>query len=213
MPRTASAAARRAALALLALAAAGCALQPPAAPPAVDWPARATALAGLDGWQARGRIALKAEGRGGQGDLAWTQAGPDARIRVSGPFGAGAYEIRWTPAAVTVTSRDGEFSREWTGADAAEQFLAAQLGWSFPAVSTRWWLLGLPDPAHPAERTLAADGSLAALAQNGWNVRYERYVDAGGWPMPARLTVESDRARLRVVVDRWCLGSGCGAAP
>jgi outer membrane lipoprotein LolB len=206
-------AARRATVALLALLATGCALQPPAAPPAVDWAARGAALMELAGWQARGRIALKAEGRGGQGDLAWQQSGAQARIRVSGPFGAGAYDIRWDPAGLSVASRDGEFSRAWTGADAAEQFLAEQVGWSFPAVSTRWWLLALPDPEHPAEQTLAADGSLAELTQNGWTVRYERYVESGGWPMPARLTVESERARLRVVIDRWCLAPDCLDSP
>jgi len=194
-----------------ALVLAGCAARAPAPPAAVDWTARAAALAGLADWQARGRIALKAEDRGGQGDLAWVQRGPEARIRVSGPFGAGAYAIHWDAARLTVTSRDGEISREWVGADAAQQFLAEQLGWSFPAVSARWWLLGLPDPATPAAQIFTAEGQLAALEQDGWTVRYDRFADAGGWPMPVRLVVEGERARLRMVIDRWCLGASCEA--
>jgi len=27
--------------------------------------------------------------------------------------------------------------------------------------------------------------------------------------MPAKITVENERARLRLVVDRWCLASDC----
>jgi len=95
--------------------------------------------------------------------MLWRQSGDTSLIRVSGPFGAGAYEIRWDPASLTVTSRNGEYTRDFTGADAAEQFLTEQLGWSFPAISTRYWLLGLPDPAFQSHATRDADGALLSL--------------------------------------------------
>jgi outer membrane lipoprotein LolB len=203
-------AARLLATLLAALILGGCALQrPEPAGSAADWDARRAALATLTGWQARGRIAIKSDTRGGQGDLRWQQQGDTTRIRVSGPFGAGAYEIRWDPQRLTVASRDGEFTRAYTGADAAEQFLTEQLGWSFPAVSTRYWLLGLADPAHPAIETRAPDGSLATLDQNGWTITYDRYADQSGTPMPTRLTVQNPQARLRLVIDHWCLAPTC----
>jgi outer membrane lipoprotein LolB len=186
---------------------AGCTLQRPVPP--VDWQARTAQLAALESWQARGRIAVKSPDGGGQGDLLWRQEGESARIRVSGPFGAGAWEIRWDPALLTIAGRDGELTRAYTGPDAAEQFLTEQLGWSFPAMSVRYWLLGLPHPAFPAHETRGAAGELLELEQNGWNVRYQQYVRADGIPMPARLTAENELARLRLAVDRWCLAPTC----
>jgi outer membrane lipoprotein LolB len=196
----------KAALLLAAvLALAGCAaLRPPAG--AVSWEERRARLLGLQEWQARGRIAVKAESGGGQGDLRWQQSGESSRIRLSGPFGAGAYEIERDPATLTVRSRDGEFSRAYSGPDAAEQFLAEQLGWSFPAASTRYWMLGVLDPSFAGEERLGTDGGLAGLSQNGWSVTYERFSEARGLPMPARLTLQSERARVRLIIDRWEIG-------
>jgi outer membrane lipoprotein LolB len=183
----------------------GCALRKPEAVPGVDWAQRSERLLALDSWQARGRIAVKAEKGGGQGDLVWAQHGTQARIQVAGAFGAGAYEIRWDERSLTVSSRNGDFSRDYTGPDAAEQFLTEQLGWSFPAASTRYWLLALADPASPAQATFAADGRLAALDQNGWAVTYDRYTEQSGVPMPAKITLQNSRARVRLVIDRWIL--------
>ncbi len=206
------------ALAWVALAAlatlGGCTTLSPVAGTAVDWAARDAHVAALADWQARGRIAIKSEGAGGQGDLSWRQAGADARIRVSGPFGAGAWEIRWDPQGVVVTSRNGQSRQEWRGPEAAEAFLGEQLGWPFPASSTRWWLLGLADPALPASREFSPRGELVRLEQGGWTVSYQRYEDAAGIEMPARLTLEGAHARLRMVIDRWCLDADClGDAP
>lgn len=198
-----------------ALLAAGCAARRPEGGAATDWSARRERLLALEAWQARGRIAVKSDGGGGQGDLDWRQRGAVARIRVSGPFGAGAYDIRWEPALLSVASRDGEFSRAWSGPQAAEQFLTEQLGWAFPAASVRYWLLGLPDPGYPAAETFAPDGRPASIVQNEWSVTYERFAPAGGLTMPARLTLQGATARVRLAVDRWCLAAECagGARP
>jgi outer membrane lipoprotein LolB len=192
-----------------AVLAGGCATGRPVGGAVTDWSARRERLLALEDWQARGRIAVKSDAGGGQGDLDWQQRGPAAQIRVSGPFGAGAYEIRWEPMLLSVSSRDGEFSRAWTGPKAAEQFLAEQLGWAFPAASVRYWLLGLPDPAYPAAESFAPDGRPASIVQNDWSVTYERFAPAGGLAMPARLTLQSPAARLRLAVDRWCLAAQC----
>ncbi|WKZ12130.1 MAG: lipoprotein insertase outer membrane protein LolB [Gammaproteobacteria bacterium] len=177
--------------------------------PAVDWDARRTRLLSLDAWLARGRIAVKADAGSGQGDLRWEQHGASARIRVSGPFGAGAYDIRWDPARLSVSSRNGEFSRDYTGPDAAGQFLAEQLGWAFPAGSVRYWLLGLSDPQFPAGETRASGGQPELIEQNGWTIRFEAFEDQSGTPMPRRLTLASDAARVRLIVDHWCLEAHC----
>jgi outer membrane lipoprotein LolB len=206
----------RASLAVVMLAlvmlAQGCALRRDAAVTVTDWDARSAQLRAIDTWQVRGRIALKSADGGAQGDLRWDQQGERSQIRVSGPFGAGRYDISWDRALLSVDSRDGEFSRAYTGPDAAEQFLAEQIGWSFPADSVRHWLLGLPDPEFPVAETRDAAGRPSSLVQNGWTVTYQRFTETAGTLMPQRLTLASDRARVRLVLDHWCLGTACAGS-
>jgi outer membrane lipoprotein LolB len=189
-------------LAVVSLIGGGCTLRRPEPVP-VDWSARHERLLSLDDWQAWGRIAFKAANGGGQGDLHWEQQRSATQVKVSGPFGAGAYDIRWDPQTLSITSRNGEFSRAYTGPDAANQFLSEQLGWSFPAASVRYWLLGVADPASPSAQRFAPDGQLAAIDQDGWMVQYERFTEHAGLPMPAKIVIESERARLRLIIDRW----------
>ncbi len=204
-PRRALVGARAFAALALVLALPGCALRAPQPGSGLDQAARRDQLLALGSWDLRGRIAVRADSGGGQGDFEWHQQGEHTRIRLSGPFGAGAWQLDWDPQSVTVSGRDGTATRRWTGADATTQFLDEQLGWSFPAVSTRYWLLGLADPDAAAQETRAADGRLEILEQDGWTVRYERYTEAPGLAMPAKIVLESARARLRVVIDRWRL--------
>lgn len=173
----------------------------------VPWAERRVQLAALQSWQAIGRIAFKNADEGGQGSLRWTQRGSDASIRVSGPFGAGAYEINWDPETLVVTSRDGEVAAAYSGPDAAEQFLATQLGWTFPAVSTRYWILGIPDPVSASREQFDADGWLVSIEQNGWRVVYDGFVVREELWLPRKITMESDHGRLRLVVDRWETGN------
>jgi outer membrane lipoprotein LolB len=185
---------------------AGCATQRPAIPDRTEsFAARQERLLGLGQWEARGRVAIKSADTGGQGSLQWLQTGPVARIRVSGPFGAGAYEINWMPGQVTVTSRGAEAVLEYVGPDAAERFLAEQLGWSFPVTSIRYWLLGLADPAASAVEQSDAWGRLLELQQSGWTVRYEDHVQNAATWLPRKLVIEREQLRLRVVIDTWLL--------
>jgi outer membrane lipoprotein LolB len=184
---------------------AGCATRPTIPEYTESAAARQERLLGLAQWEARGRVAIKSADTGGQGSLQWLQTGPVARIRLSGPFGAGAYEINWMPAQITVYSRGTEAALEYVGPDAAEQFLAEQLGWSFPVNSVRYWLLGLADPAAPAAEQADARGRLYELQQSGWIVRYEDYAEGTATWLPRKLVIERDEVRLRFVIDKWLL--------
>ena len=184
---------------------AGCATRPVVPVTPESWAARAATLATMDDWEAHGRIAIRAANGGGQGSLHWEQRGELARIRLSGPFGAGAYLIEWDRERLTVTSRDGEVALDYAGPSAAEQFLYEQLGWWFPAIAARYWLRGLADPAASAVESFDAAGRLAGLDQHGWQVRYEDWQGDALLPMPRRLVIENEQARVRVVLDRWQL--------
>jgi outer membrane lipoprotein LolB len=66
-------------------------------------------------------------------------------------------------------------------------------------------VLGVPDPATPAQESLDAEQRLASLTQDGWQVTYGAYVAAGAETLPARLTLERDTVRLRLLVEDWQL--------
>lgn len=186
---------------LLVLLLAGCALQREVPGTSVSWEARRDRLAALDGWDLRGRIAVKSGNEGGQGQLDWQQRDEDARLRISGPFGVGAWGIRFNDREILVTDGNGEVAASYSGADAADRFLEARLGWSFPAVSARYWLLGIPAPGLPYREHYDAAGWLVAIDQQGWSVRYDGFSRRGDYWLPRRLTVENTGGRLRLVLD------------
>ena len=190
---------------LLLLILAGCASVRTVIPP--DQQGRTAELLTMQSWEIRGRIAFRSGEEGGQANLHWQQAGERSLIRLAGPFGAGAYDVIWEPERVSVADADGEQSIVYQGAEAAEQFLQAQLGWSFPAGSTRYWMMGLLDPAAAGEAQRSADGTLLTIQQHGWRVRFDRFKDVQGYVLPVRLELDNANANLRLVITRWTLGS------
>lgn len=189
---------------LAALLAGGCAAPSRiGGPAAVDPVARRAAIEAAGSWEARGRIALKTPGTSGQGNFAWVQTGDTTVLRVAGPFGAGAYEVRWEPGRLTVVSGRGEVAADYTGPDAAERFLEEQLGWSLPVANARYWLLGLAGPGTSAVETPDETGLLVALAQDGWDVSYTEYRPEGATALPRKLVLSSTAGRIRLVIDDW----------
>lgn len=181
----------------------GCATPSRMGEPVASPVERRAAIESVTTWEARGRIALKTPDTSGQGNFAWSQTGDRTVLRVAGPFGAGAYEIRWDPEHLTVLSKDGEVAADYTGPDAAQRFLAEHLGWTLPVANARYWLLGLSGPGAPAVETVDAGGLLAALAQDGWDVTYGEYRPQGSISLPRKLAMSGAGSRIRLVIDDW----------
>ena len=182
---------------------AGCATRDKVSGPTTNPAERRMAIEAVSSWEARGRIALKTVGASGQGRFTWTQTGDRTVLRVAGPFGADAHEIRWDPERLTVLSGGGEVAADYAGPNAAQRFLEEQLGWSLPVASARRWLLGLTGLDSPAVETIDGAGLLAGLAQDGWQVRYDEYQPAGSIALPRRLVLQSAAGRIRLVIDQW----------
>ena len=96
------------------------------------------------------------------------------------------------------------------GAD-TEVLLERQFGWSLPLGGLRHWIGGRADPGRPATSRLDADGRLVALAQDGWQIAFERYREvAGAGALPHRVVLERDDLEVRLVIDAWQLGQQAG---
>lgn len=137
--------------------------------------------------------------------LDWTQHDEAARIRLSGPFGAGALTVDYSPQLLKISS-GGE---TYEGAD-AEALLRQEIGGVPPFEVLRFWILGLEAPGEaPAQRSLSADGRLEQLTQRDWNIRYDRWMPVaasdGGVELPARVNLRRDDLALTVSIERWKL--------
>jgi outer membrane lipoprotein LolB len=179
---------------------AGCAVQRGRdLPPLPDWDTRRDILAGLPEWEFKGRIGVSAGDEGFNGNLRWWQKGDLFAGTVSGPLGVGTVRIRGDDARVTVTDNEGEV----TELENAEEELRAMYGWTIPVKSLRYWALGIPDPASPAQTDFGSNGQLSRLEQGGWTVSIAEYRAGGGQLMPRRMTAINHDTKVRLVIDDW----------
>ncbi len=179
---------------------AGCAAQDRILIPDSEvWETRKAILEQSDEWEFAGRIGVSAGSEGFNGKLWWRQDGVVFRARISGPLGAGTIFINGVGGEMTLTDRDGVV----TELRDAEVELRARYGWTIPLTSLRYWALGIPDPASPAEVLFDADGRLSELSQRRWQVTIARYAEGGGQIMPRLITAVNDDLKVRLVIHKW----------
>ncbi|GAC1461207.1 MAG: hypothetical protein PVS2B3_15590 [Steroidobacteraceae bacterium] len=180
---------------------AGCRSLPVAAP-ALPWEQRRPLLQAREHFELTGRVAIAVADQGVNASLQWTQAGERTQVTLQGPLGFGAVRISTAGNELAIVSADGQR----LDSDAAHAALVNRLGFDPPLRSLRFWIQGVPDPATPATET-AEPGQqrLQALAQEGWSILYTSYTRVGNEWLPARLTVQRDAVRVRLLVDGWRL--------
>lgn len=164
-----------------------------------SWDNRNSVLGDLDAWEFSGRIAVRTGDEGFNGKLRYSQDKRGFRATLSGPLGIGTVRLEGDDRSVTLTDKDGVR----TALEDAELELRYRYGWTIPVASLRYWALGIPDPAAPAETTFGANGQLESMVQRNWSVAISRYGDGGGQLMPRRLTAQNPDTRVRLVIDHW----------
>lgn len=168
-------------------------------PDITDWETRKSVLGAADEWEFAGRIGVSAGDDGFNGKLWWRQDGIVFRARLSGPLGVGTIFLNGDQRELTLTDRDGVV----TELDDAEVELRERYGWTIPVTSLRYWALGIPDPAMPADARFDESGQLTELVQRNWQVSIPQYTSGGGQSMPRRLTAVNDDIKVRLIIDNW----------
>lgn len=161
------------------------------------WEARRAALQGWDRFELEGRVSVIAAEEGLVAGWVWRQRATRTQVDLKGPAGLGAR--RWQFEAGADGSLDSGALADWRSWEKT-------LGVALPVTSMRYWLLGVPHPSKPAEETvLAGESRLAALSQDGWEVRFLDYAQVGsaGVALPSRLELTREASRVRVVVRAW----------
>lgn len=164
-----------------------------------DWESRKAVLTATTRWEFSGRIGVSAANEGFNGKIWWWQRDDYYRATISGPLGVGAIRIDGENRQVTVTAEDGEIIEMQD----AEIELRQRYGWTIPLNSLRYWVLGVPDPASPADLEFGEQHMLLKMQQGAWTVIIDQYREGGGQQMPRRIVAVNDDARVRLVFDRW----------
>jgi len=171
------------------------------APPASaqSWETRRPQLQARDQFQLKGRVAVATGSDGFNARLRWTQSGKQTHMSLDGPLGAGGVQVTSDGSAVSIVTSRGDRLEN----DAAKAELTNKLGFDPPIDSLRYWVLGVPEPGHPAQETLDAQQRLATLEQDGWQIQYTDYMSVSGEWLPSKLTLQRQGIRVRLVVDGW----------
>lgn len=178
--------------------------QPPA-----DWAQRSQTLARLTQWELQGKLAIKQPDDSGSAIInQWRQMDEQYHLLLSSAFlGVGRTELQGMPGFLTLTMPDGKAYRS----NDPQALIEAATGWQFPLESLTWWIRGLPSPEGDFELLFDNSGQLAAIRQQGWDIRIDRwnaFID--GYPeLPARITALKGDRRIRMVITQWqAIGSG-----
>lgn len=185
----------------------GCAGLPEHAPSGepndAAWQARGARLARLDAWELQGRVGVVTAKDGGSGSMDWKQQGEMLIFDFMGPLGSGALHVQGDVDGLRVKSSRGD---DFVTFDPEDDF-AVRFNMPLPVTSMRYWLLGLPDPRTAFDKQVDAKGELVTLSQRGWQVQYQEYTDVQGYSLPARLSIQREAVRIKVVVQQWTLGA------
>ena len=194
-----------------ALLLASCAVAPPQRVPGINpeqaWAARRARLVAVRNWNLSGRIALYTQDSAWTATVAWRQHGEDYDLRLSGPLGQGAAELRGGREGVIMRTADGGVYF----APDASSLIDRQFGWRVPVAGLRYWVLGVPDPAAPAHEALDGYGRLSRLQQSGWDIKFLGYTRAGGLELPDKIFLNDRHFHVRLVIDQWVLAPSAPA--
>ncbi|MBS0417707.1 MAG: outer membrane lipoprotein LolB [Proteobacteria bacterium] len=166
---------------------------------AQSWEARRPQLQARNKFELKGRVAVATGSDGFNARLRWTQDGNQTHMSLDGPLGAGGVQVTSNGSGVSIVTSRGDRLNN----DAARAELANRLGFDPPIDNLRYWVLGVPEPGHPAQESLDSQQRLATLEQDGWQIQYTDYMSVGGEWLPSKLTLQRQGVRVRLVVDGW----------
>lgn len=175
---------------------AGCTVAGNRAPDVLD----AAALAELESWGLRGRVALNREGRGAQANVLWRQEGPLSRLELSGPWGVGAERVRIESGDVDLFSEGDWVSMCAPGMRIDELEMLCD---SAPLQSLPYWLRGLPDPGSPFTEYSSGQGAAREFTQDGWRIEVNALARSGDLAVPRRLDISGPGASMKVAITNW----------
>ena len=162
-------------------------------------------------WTLQGRLNIRQSNNSDTVSINWQQQEQQFEINLSGALGLGATMISGNQTMIRL-QRDNE-----------DPILAANLselsrdylGYEFPAEALYYWIRGIPSPDSTAALEFDENQLLTNLSQrdaqgNNWQLIYDRYQDAEGLSLPARIRMTHPDYRLTFIIQSWQISPGNG---
>jgi outer membrane lipoprotein LolB len=146
-------------------------------------------------WSFMGRLALVGEKDSLSASIRWKHDEFLDEIELAGPLDQGRMKISVKPEEVIID--DGDKVAFYAGS--ADDVVAGLLGVDMPVTALRFWVLGVYDP------DLGYVDQSAGFYQGKWSVKYSELQKVDGRTLPKKMTAESDKARIKLIVDEWNL--------
>jgi outer membrane lipoprotein LolB len=181
--------------ALAALLVAGCATVVPQ--PA---PAAAEAVAPSSSFELYGRLSARRGSEGGAATFAWRHDAAADEVDLSTPLGQTLARLRGDARGVEARWPDGRTlaARDW------DELTERALGVAIPVRGLSAWVRGVARDGSTASIERDAQGRVALLRQDGWEIVYGYADDAA--LRASRLTLRYpgvEPTEVRLVLDRW----------
>lgn len=171
--------------------------------PVLEWAARQTQLNQITHWNLSGRLAITNKAEVWHLTVKWQQQEQNYKIHLSGPFGAGAVQLKGDDIGVIIKTSDNT-----TFATNAEQTLYEQTGVKMPIQSLFYWIRGLPNPKLVvAHQNIDEYGRLKKLSQNDWTIRFKRYKKNNAIYLPSKVFLNRESLDIRFVIEEWSISN------
>jgi outer membrane lipoprotein LolB len=145
-----------------------------------------------------GRIAVRHDGERSSANVRWTHSATEDDILLLAPLGQTMAHIVSNAQGVLLDTQDKHYSAEDT-----ELLTQKALGWHVPLAGLRYWVLARPAPAPDTEIERDANGQISAMRQDGWEIRYTRYVTQTADSLPQRMSLQREGMELQLLIDEW----------
>lgn len=190
---------------ILVLGLAGCATLPDTAQERaatrIAFEERAARLEPVSHWRFTGRMTLELPTESWSGQLSWRTEGSGQVIDLSGPMGRGGGRLILGGDQAVLMTRDGE---RYEASD-PDALMAMMAGRAIPVGGLDYWVRGMARPGAGFDLRADADGQPLRLIQDGWEIVYGAFQDAGSAAMPMSLELQREDMHLRLQIQRWQL--------
>lgn len=145
-----------------------------------------------------GRVAVKHDGVRSSAGLRWVHGLDEDEILLLTPLGSTVARIHRDAQGVMLD----EGSKHYEAQD-VEELTHRVLGWELPLEGLRYWVVALPADGSEADIQREANGQVAVLRQDGWDIHYSRYASDEADSLPLRFKLQREQLEIMVLIDEW----------
>ena len=179
---------------------AACSTTPPQpTAPVTDWQGFAQRQQQLDHWRIVGKLGLQSpQQKSGSVNVVWQQQQHQYHVLLK-RVGIATTHINGDPQQVVM--RRGKQQHTATN---SEQLTRELLGIPLSVESLTYWVRGIPAPDKPiTARSHDSNGALQTLSQNGWQLEFSRYTEAGDWLLPHMIKGQRGELSFKLHIKKW----------